>query len=152
MKRLLLLTSFILVSIITTSIQASAQQSYDTACEKYKVYYSLEDALKDPLNVQRLDLSMQKITVVPEQLMQLKNLVCLDLAFNRMTSLPASFTSLTKLEYLNLMGTRFFSKMPSILTKMPNLKLVDLRDHPEWSAATFADAVKQLPNVTVIIK
>ena len=152
MKRTLILSLFILSSIITTSQQANAQQAYDTVCEKYKVHYSLEDALKDPLSVQRLDLSMQKITVIPEQLMQLKNLVCLDLAFNRMTSLPASFSTLSKLGYLNLTGTRFLSKVPSILSQMPNLKVVDLRDHPEWSAATYAEAVKQLPNITVITK
>ena len=150
MKKILLLVTIILIGIFYTNKQAKAQQAYDTICESYKTYYSLEDALKDPLSVQKLDLSMQKLSVFTEEIIQLKNLVCLDLSFNRIALLPTSFSSLTNLKVLNLMGTRYMSKLPSILTQMPRLVVVDLRDHPEWPATTFDAAVKLLPNVTVI--
>lgn len=149
MKKFLILAALILSGIFYSNIDAKAQNPYDSLCQ-YKTFYSLEDALKDPLSVQKLDLSMQKLTVLPEEVLQFKNLVCLDLSFNRIATLPATFSSLTNLKVLNLMGTRYMSKMPRILTQMPNLKVVDLRDHPEWPAATFDEAVKLLPNVTVI--
>ncbi len=141
-----------IAGLLFSNIEVKAQQIYDSICKPYKTYYSLEDALKDPLNVQKLDLSMQKLTVLPEEVMQLKNLVCLDLSFNRIATFPASFPTLTKLECLNLMGTRYMGKLPSIVAKLPALKVLDLRDHPEWPAATYSEAVKLLPNVTVITK
>ena len=149
MKKTLILATLILSGIFYLNTDARAQNSYDTLCQ-YKTYYSLEEALKDPLSVQKLDLSMQKLTVFPEQILQLKNLVCLDLSFNKIPSLPTTFSSLTNLNVLNIMGTRYMSKLPRILTQMPNLKVVDVRDHPEWPAATYDEAVKLLPNVTVI--
>ena len=149
MKKTLLLTTLILTGTFYTNADAKAQLPYDTLCE-YKTYYSLAEALKEPLNVQKLDLSMQKLTAFPEEILQLKNLVCLDISFNRIAILPPTFSSLTNLKVLNLMGTRYMSKLPKILTQMPNLLVVDLRDHPEWPAATFDEAIKILPNVTVI--
>lgn len=150
MKKLFAYTFFIFSGMLFLNMEANAQQEYDTICQSYRTYYSLEEALKDPLNVQKLDLSMQKLTVVPEAVMQLTNLVCLDLSFNRISTLPASLPTLTKLECLNLMGTRYMAKLPVIVTKIPALKVVDLRDHPEWSSTTYTEAVKLLPNVTVI--
>ena len=149
MKKTLILAALILTGIFYANTDAKAQQPYDTLCE-YKTYYSLAEALKDSLNVQKLDLSMQKLTVFPEEILQLKNLVCLDLSFNRIAILPPTFSSLTNLKVLNLTGTRYMSKLPKILAQMPGLQVVDLRDHPEWPAATFDEAVKLLPNVTVI--
>ena len=149
MKNTLILAALILTGIFSAQIHAKAQQPYDTLCE-YKTYYSLTEALKDPLSVQKLDLSMQKLTVFPEEILQLKNLVCLDLSFNKIPTLPATFSTLTNLKVVNIMGTRYMSKLPPVLTQMPNLEVVDLRDHPEWAAATFDAAVKLLPNVTVI--
>jgi Leucine-rich repeat (LRR) protein len=149
MKKILLLTTLIFTGICSIYTDAQAQQPYDTLCE-YQTFYSLAEALKDPLNVQKLDLSMQKLTAFPEEILLLKNLVCLDISFNRIAILPPTFSSLTNLKVLNLMGTRYMSKLPKILTQMPNLLVVDLRDHPEWPAATFDEAIKLLPNVTVI--
>lgn len=150
MKKAVLLVTMILAGILSTSVQSMAQVSYDSLCTSYKTYYSLEEALKEPLKVQRLDLSMQKLTVIPEDLMKLENLVCLDLAFNRISTLPASFATLTKLENLNLMGTRYMAKLPAVVGKLPSLKVLELGDHPEWSAATYAEAAKVAPNVTIL--
>jgi Leucine-rich repeat (LRR) protein len=150
MKKILFIAALAITGILSTSIYASAQVSYDSLCQSYKTYYSIAEALKDPLNVQKLDLSMQKLTVFPEEIMQFPNLVCLDLSFNRIPTLPPSFATLTKIEYLNLTGTRYMGKLPSVLANMQNLKVLDLRDHPEWPASTFEEAKKLLPTVTIL--
>src|SRR4051812_23270631 len=101
MKKTLILAALILTGILSAHTDAKAQQSpYDTLCE-YKTYYSLEDALKDSLGVQKLDLSMQKLTAFPVEILKLKNLVCLDLSFNKIPTLPATFSSLTNLKVVN---------------------------------------------------
>ena len=42
------------------------------------------------------------------------------------------------------------AKVPAVLKQLPNLKILDLRDHPEWNKTVFEDAKKMLPNVQVI--
>lgn len=149
MKKTLVIAMLVLAGVLSTSVQSIAQ-TYDSLCQSYKTFYSIEEAMVDPLKVQKLDLSMQKLTVVPPEIMQMTNLVCLDLAFNRISTLPPYFASLTKLECLNLMGTRYMAKLPTILSKIPNLKLLDLSDHPEWPASIYTEARTLLPNVTIL--
>lgn len=110
----------------------------------------LQEALKTPETITCLDLSMQKLKVLPADVMKFSNLECLDLSFNTFATLPDSIVKLTKLKYLNLDGTRYMAKLPAVLAKMPSLKRVDVKDHPEWSAATKAAATKLLPNVNVV--
>ncbi|MFM7022774.1 MAG: leucine-rich repeat domain-containing protein [Flavobacteriales bacterium] len=110
----------------------------------------MEEAMKDPEKVTCLDLGMKKLKVVPADIAKLSNLECLDLSFNQIPSLPESFISLTKLKYINLDGTRYMAKMPPVLAKLPSLKRVDAKDHPEWSAATKDAGVKLLPGVNVV--
>lgn len=149
MKKFILTTALV-AGMLSASIQTMAQVSYDSLCQPYKTYYSITEALKEPSKVEKLDLSMQKLTAVPEEIAQFGNLVCLDLSFNRIPTVPAYFASLTKLEYLNLTGTRYMGKLPTVLSNIPNLKVLDLRDHPEWPAATYDEAKKLLPNVIII--
>ncbi|MBC7450519.1 MAG: leucine-rich repeat domain-containing protein [Cytophagales bacterium] len=123
---------------------------YDSVYRSYKTYFSLEEALKDPLSVQKLDLSLQSLTTIPAEIGQLENLIYLDLSFIKFALFPPEFAKLKKLEYLNLSGTRSLSKVPAILSSLPALKVVDLRDHPEWPATKFTEAHKLLPKVTIL--
>ncbi len=114
--------------------------------------YSMEEALAAPSKAEKLDISMQKLTIVPSTIGQLDNLVCLDLAFNRITTLPTEITKLKKLQYLNLAGTRYMAKVPlELLKQLPALKVLNIADHPEWPAARFEEIKKALPNVKVIV-
>jgi Leucine-rich repeat (LRR) protein len=113
---------------------------------------SMEEALKAPETVKCLDLGMQHLKAVPAGIEKMVNLECLDLSFNQIPNLPESFASLTKLKYINLDGTRYLAKMPPILAKLPNLKRVDVKDHPEWSNATKEAAKNLLPNVNVVFE
>ena len=113
---------------------------------------SMEEALKAPEIVTCLDLGMQKLKVVPADIAKLVNLQCLDLSFNQISTLPESIATLSKLKYINLDGTRYMAKLPAVLAKIPSLKRVDIKDHPEWSVATKDAAVKLLPNVQVVLE
>lgn len=147
--RTVLKSIVLIMSCLLLSIMAQAQIN-DSSCTAQKVYYSIADALKEPDQVKYLDLSMNKLTAFPMEILQFKNLECLDLSFNRIPTLPAELTQLSHLHYINLMGTRYMAKAPAVLGKIPSLKTVDLSDHPEWSAATFNEAKALMPNVKII--
>lgn len=119
-------------------------------CDDAETYYSLEDALKEPEKVVKLDIAMLKLTSIDPNIAKLVNLECLDLSFNRFSSLPAEIAELKNLRVLNLAGTRFLAKVPDIISKIPNLEVLDIREHPEWKGTQFEDAKKMLPNAIVI--
>ena len=93
---------------------------------------------------------MQRLTRISSEISELVNLECLDLSFNRISDLPDEFAELKKLRYLNLAGTRYLPRLPKILTELPNLEILDIRDHPEWVSAQFEEARKMLPDVKII--
>lgn len=113
---------------------------------------NMEEALKAPETVKCLDLGMKHLKAVPAGIEKMTNLECLDLSFNQIPNLPESFSALTKLKYINLDGTRYLAKIPPVLAKLPNLKRVDVKDHPEWSAAVKEAGKALLPNVNVVFE
>ena len=113
---------------------------------------NMEEALKAPETVKCLDLGMKHLKAVPAGIEKMTNLECLDLSFNQIPNLPESFAALTKLKYINLDGTRYLAKMPTVLAKLPNLKRVDVKDHPEWSPAVKEAGKNLLPNVNVVFE
>ena len=147
-KSALILLSIALIGIYSVMISFVATTS--DLCDDAKTYYKLDEALKEPEKVIKLDIAMQKLTRISSEISKLVNLECLDLSFNRISDLPGEFAELKKLRYLNLMGTRYLPGLPKILTELPNLEVVDIRDHPEWSAAKFEEAKKMLPDVKII--
>ena len=66
-------------------------------------------------------------------------------------SLPPEFKQLEKLRVLDLKGTRFLQKLPQVVAELPSLELVDLRNHPEWKADQFDNAIKLLPGIKVLV-
>lgn len=142
--------AFILIVLLSCGF-ANAQESKIDHCEDASAYYSLEEALSESDEVIKLDIAMLKLTAISPDIAKLKNLECLDLSFNRITTLPPEFKHLEKLRVLDLKGTRFLQKLPEVVTELPNLELVDLRNHPEWKADQFKDAIKMLPGVKVLV-
>lgn len=138
--------------ILFLSYTLAAAQEFAEVCTSAETISSLSEALQQKETVQKLDLSMQKLTTLPLEVTQMKNLQCLDLSFNKFSTLPVEFANLKNLTYLNLTGTRYMAKLPVVLKQLPNLKILDLRDHPEWSKSVFEEAKKMLPHVQVIIQ
>lgn len=136
--------------ILFLSYTLCSAQEFADVCTSAETVSSLSEALQQKETIQKLDLSMQKLTALPLEVTQLKNLQCLDLSFNKFNTLPPEIVNLKNLTYLNLAGTRYMAKVPAVLKQLPSLKILDLRDHPEWSKTAFEDAKKMLPNVKII--
>ena len=145
--KLLLMVSFVLLNCAMTK----AQEAEVDRCEDASTYYSLEEALSEPDEAIKLDIAMLKLTTISPDIAKLKNLECLDLSFNRITTLPPEFKQLEKLRVLDLKGTRFLQKLPQVVAELHSLELVDLRNHPEWKADQFDNAIKLLPGIKVLV-
>lgn len=145
MKKIML-ASLLAVFVITTGFV----DMMNDCTSDGTTYYSLADALKNPADVKKLDISMGKLKTISADIAKLSNLECLDLSFNTFTTLPAELAQCKNLKYLNIAGTRFLAKVPDVVYLIPNLKILDIQDHPEWSKDKFSEAVTKLPNVKVI--
>lgn len=76
-----------------------------------------------------LDLSCNKIHVLPDQFTQLINITQLDLSKNSLTELPADFGKLVRLKKLDVFSNHI-SSLPLSFRKLENLQWLDLKDNP----------------------
>ncbi len=146
MKKLILLSLVTVFTVTTSFIDIMSD-----CVSEGKTFYSLADALKNPIEVKKLDISMNKLKYIPRDIGKLINLECLDLSFNTFSTLPLELASLKKLKYLNISGTRFLVKVPDVVFKIKSLEILDIQDHPEWKKVVFDDVVVKLPKVKVIL-
>jgi len=148
---------FLLFALLFQSV--IAQTSTDSTLLN-KEFLSIDEALKNPENVFRLNLSNQNIQFsdsiwskftnlqylslkndhlkkIPEGIGNLKNLKVLDLSGNDFKVLPTTFIGLLNLQELYLNDEKYFQfdKNIPILSKLPNLKSLHLEN----------DGLKKLP-------
>ncbi len=100
-------------------------------------------------NLQMLLLGGNKLTSLPPEIGQLKNLQRLGLRDNKLTSLPPEMVQLRKLEKLYLGGNRLDDRAVKILAKMKWLEYLTL-DHTKLSLKQRRWIKKQLPNTRVL--
>ena len=70
--------------------------------DRYPWYYSLEEAMREPSKVYKLNLQDKKLKEFPQEILQLENLHMLDLSKNKLKELPVDIYKLPYLQYLNL--------------------------------------------------
>ena len=93
-----------------------------------KEYTSLEEALANPNEVYKLDLSDQDLTAFPKEILQFKNLEKLYLMNNQLTELPAEISELQNLESLLLVDNQF-TEFPKEVCSLKNLEYLYLPDN-----------------------
>lgn len=89
---------------------------------------SVDEIRRNPESVTVLDLSRQRLTELPSEVLQCVNLQTLVLASNDLRALPAELSSLRQLRSINLSGNKFES-FPSVLLSMPWVEVVILRNN-----------------------
>ena len=94
--------AFLLVLLLFGWTSLSAQLLDAIALDSVRTFRSIEQALKTPALVQRLDLSGAKLKVMPEELRQFTNLNALDLSGNKIKEFPAWFSDLQYLQELRV--------------------------------------------------
>ncbi|XP_057312829.1 leucine-rich repeat-containing protein 59-like isoform X1 [Hydractinia symbiolongicarpus] len=92
-----------------------------------------------------LDLSCNKINILPDNFTKLVQLVHLDLSKNSLTELPADFGSLSRLVKLDLLNNHL-SELPLSFRQFTQLKWLDLKGNPiqENLPSVVGDCLKPL--------
>jgi Leucine-rich repeat (LRR) protein len=99
-------------------------------------FTSLEDAMREPEKVYKLNLKGQKLKQFPEEIFQLPNLHLLDLSDNKIKIIPDRINELVYLKSLNLTDNkiRFLPKNLQYLSQLTSLYLGSnkLIEVPAW--------------------
>ncbi len=96
--------------------------------EETYVYMDLQEALRFPEKVLRLELRKKKLKEVPKEVFQFKNLQWLDLGKNNITELPDSLYKLENLQFLNVSRNKLTS-LPKQIGKMLNLVYINANNN-----------------------
>ena len=93
--------------------------------KREKDYLSMEEALKEPLKVYKLNLKGQKLKEIPAEISQLKNLQVLNLSENRLKVVGAEIGILKNLQFLSLYGNSLRT-LPNEMRNLSHLETLYL--------------------------
>lgn len=121
MRSYLFKTGFLILVAAGFNVRAQNNVLLDSMqLEETYTYLSLEEALKHPEMVVRLELKKKKLKEFPKEIFQFKNLQYLDISRNQLTEIPDSLFHLTNLQYLNISRNKLGS-LPKEIGKLANL-------------------------------
>ncbi|MCS6809266.1 MAG: leucine-rich repeat domain-containing protein [Bacteroidota bacterium] len=149
LMRILLLYAIVFLSTVLLPLHAQeASILDDKALEKEKEYTSLDEALKNPQKVYKLDLSHSGLVEFPLEILKLPNLQRLNLSHNGLESIPPSIAQLTKLQHLNL-STNGLKKLPAEIAGLKHLKSLDISQN-QFVASELNRVKSTLPHTAII--
>ena len=120
--------------VLTTKQNQTANQPSPTPTvdqtKNWKTYRSLEEALREPDEVYYLDLSNKNLAQVPSDILRFHSLKSLYLNFNKLTDLPEDITELKNLETIDLTGNPVAVKdsagLKKIIQLRPDIKVLHI--------------------------
>lgn len=86
----------------------------DTELGRELWYNSLEDAMREPEKVYKLNLSDQKLKEIPSEIFNFPNLHMLNLSNNKIKEIPSDINRLPYLTMLNLYGNKIRDLHPNM--------------------------------------
>ena len=116
-KKIFLSFLFVLSSLFYAKAQALDSSQLDVV----HIYNNLNEALLNPNNVYRLDLSKKKLKVFPMEILKFKYLQELNLSKNKLDSIPEQIGLLPNLQILNVSGNKLLY-LPDSIGELKNLK------------------------------
>lgn len=116
----MLKSGLLLICMIVGSFSHLKSQS-TLPSDSVHVFYSIEEAAKDPDKVIKLNLSKKKLTAFPLQILSFRHLQYLSLNTNRLTSVPSDIGKLEELETLDLSKNKI-RELPPEIGDLKNLK------------------------------
>ena len=161
--------NFILLLVFCTSKLFSQTVLLDSlTLDTMRAYTSLEEALKNPEKVIKLELRRKKLKSFPMEILKFPNLQYLDLTKNDITELPTEISQLQNLQYFSISKNGLLEFPPQIgelknlfylnanqneLTSIPVSigNLIKLKNLDLWSnnIDRFPDEIKDLKSLLV---
>ncbi len=122
---------FAIIYLLLFSSKAFSQEQLlldSMQLEEAYTYTDLEEALKFPEKVLRLELRKKKYKSVPKEVFLFKNLQWLDLGKNQITELPDTIYLISNLQYLNVSRNKLVV-LPKEIGKMLNLVYINANNN-----------------------
>lgn len=135
----------LLILILLTALQPVIAMAQDTLY----TFTNIEEALKNPEEVLRLDLSGQTIDFSLEALRQFKNIEYLSLRNDHLKEIPEEVFALDQLKILDLSGNDF-DFLPREIAELKNLEELYLNDEERLDLKQSIDALIGLPNLRTL--
>lgn len=114
--------------------------------DKMKEFTKINDALKNPEKVYRLNLSDQKVDWSNVDWSRFKNLEYINLKNDHLIEIPVGLTTLKSLKTIDLSGNDF-QKLPESFSNLINLEEVFLNDEKNIDLPKTLKILAKLPNL-----
>ena len=138
-----LLTFFGIYFIIVINSFGQDQVDYRS---KEKIYTTLEEALKNPNAVFKLNLSNQDLKISHENWLKFKNLEYLKLTSDHLKSLPKEILELKNLKTLDI-SSNDFETLPDDFAKLENLEELYLNDEKKLNLPKTLKMLSKMPKL-----
>jgi Leucine-rich repeat (LRR) protein len=141
--------AFLNILISFLIVATSYAQKGKFGAEYFKdvpIYTDLNEALKTPSKILHLDLSKQKLTKFPMDILKLTNLEVLILSKNKLSKLPPEIVNLKNLSVLDISRNQF-EELPSYIGNLENLTYIELNKNP---LLKLPDEIGNLPNLETL--
>lgn len=120
---------FVLLLVFAVNHIAAQQALLDSlTLDTLTAYTSLEEALKTPDKVVKLELRKKKYKTFPKEIFQFKNLQYLDLSKNSITEIPPEIKQLTELQYFTIARNNII-ELPNEIGELKNLYYLNLNQN-----------------------
>ncbi|HET6226964.1 MAG TPA: leucine-rich repeat domain-containing protein [Bacteroidia bacterium] len=136
------------VLLVCAANRISAQQALldSLTLDTLTAYTSLEEALKHPDQVIKLELRKKKYKEFPKEITQFKNLQYLDLSKNLIKEIPAGIKELTSLQYLSLARNNIV-ELPNEIGELTNLYYLNVNQNDLEALSPAIGNLEKLRNL-----
>ena len=118
----------VLLFLLFSCSRIHAQLLDSLTLDTMNAYTSLEEAMRHPEKVIKLELKREKLKQFPLQVLKFTNLQYLDLSKNKIKELPEGIDTLKNLQFLILSRNKL-EKLPKQIGGLPNLKLLNINQN-----------------------
>lgn len=118
----------ILLILLSFALQGRAQLLDSLTLDTMTAFTTLEEAMKYPDKVIKLELRKEKLTEFPEEILKFRNLQYLDLTKNRLTEIPSSIDTLRDLQVL-ILSKNSIESLPKEIGRLKNLRTLNVNQN-----------------------
>jgi Leucine-rich repeat (LRR) protein len=130
--------------VVLIGVHAQGKLLDSAALENEPLFLTIEDAMKNPKKVYKLNLSRRQLTKIPQEVFQLRNLQELNISYNQIAELPKEIGLLTNLQRLDI-SVNQISELPATISLLKNLNEL-LLDKNRLTA--LPESIKDLKKLT----